>query len=181
MTGDFVRRGEIQSGQRFLDSSAPRLIRHAASHKPAAGEFSTPTAGKDKKLSPGAGQSPATLSRRGAPGRVYSRAMRGSWISVARPRNSHCSIGGSRPNKGSFFITPPEPTRTRVAGLITRWPVPDQENRCTRVITSSAEGMHCGTSGYAQQRPLARAARLIFLACRTTEQLKQHDVARRVA
>lgn len=40
-----------QSGQRFLDSSAPRLIRHIASCEAAGGGTLAPTAGKDEKLS----------------------------------------------------------------------------------------------------------------------------------
>jgi hypothetical protein len=46
----FAGRDEQQCGQRFLDSSAPRLIRHAASGESAGGVFSLP-AGKDQKLS----------------------------------------------------------------------------------------------------------------------------------
>lgn len=59
MTHKFAERGAIQSGQRFLDSSAPRLIRHAAFCKAAAGDFPSPPAGKEEKLSRGAGQGPA--------------------------------------------------------------------------------------------------------------------------
>ena len=51
MVYEFAERGTIQSGQRLLDNSAPRLIRHAASCKTAAGDSLSPTAGKDKKLS----------------------------------------------------------------------------------------------------------------------------------
>ena len=59
MIHDFAERGAIQSGQRFLDSSAPRLIRHAACCNTAAGDIPSPPAGKDEKLSRGAGQRPA--------------------------------------------------------------------------------------------------------------------------
>ena len=59
MVYKFAERGAIQSGQRFLDSTAPRLIRHAASCKTAGGDFPSPPAGKDEKLSRGAGQRPA--------------------------------------------------------------------------------------------------------------------------
>ena len=51
MNGEFAGCGEHQSGQRFLDSSAPRLIRHAASCETADGDSNTPPAGKDQKLS----------------------------------------------------------------------------------------------------------------------------------
>jgi len=54
MNTEFAGRNENQSGQRFLDSSDPRLIRHAASGE-AAGEFSSSPAGKDQKLSRGPG------------------------------------------------------------------------------------------------------------------------------
>lgn len=43
--------GENQSGQRFLDSSDPRLIRHVASCDAAGGGIKPLPAGKDKKLS----------------------------------------------------------------------------------------------------------------------------------
>ena len=41
----FAGRRAIQCGQRFLDGSVPRLVRHAASCKSAAGEFVSRTAG----------------------------------------------------------------------------------------------------------------------------------------
>jgi hypothetical protein len=56
-----------QSGQRFLNSSAPRLIRQVASCEAAAGGKIPLTAGKEEKLFRGAGQSPAIQSRRAAP------------------------------------------------------------------------------------------------------------------
>ena len=59
MTRKFAGRGATQSGQRFLDSSVPRLIRHAGSCESAGGEGPFPSAGKDQKLSWGAGRSPA--------------------------------------------------------------------------------------------------------------------------
>ena len=42
---------ENQSGQRFLDSSAPRLIRHVESCETAGGGITPLPAGKDQKLS----------------------------------------------------------------------------------------------------------------------------------
>ena len=42
---------EQQSGQRFLDSSAPRLIRHVASCETVGGGIIPLPAGKDEKLS----------------------------------------------------------------------------------------------------------------------------------
>lgn len=58
MAIDFAGHGDNQSGQRFLDSSAPRLIRHAAPCKTAGGGSSPLSAGKDQKLSRGVGRSP---------------------------------------------------------------------------------------------------------------------------
>lgn len=71
MIGEFAGCGELQSGQRFLDGSAPRLIRHVAPCEAAAGGSPSPTAGKDQKLSQGAGQSPA-----------LSRAKRAAFLSL---------------------------------------------------------------------------------------------------
>lgn len=48
---NFARCGEQQSGQRFLDSSDPRLKRHAALCETAGGGTYLPPAGKDEKLS----------------------------------------------------------------------------------------------------------------------------------
>lgn len=47
----FAGRNEQQSGQRFLDSSAPRLIRHVESCETAGGGITPLPAGKDQKLS----------------------------------------------------------------------------------------------------------------------------------
>jgi hypothetical protein len=47
--------GDHQSGQRFPDSSDPRLIRHIASCDMAGGDSISPSAGKDQKLSWGFG------------------------------------------------------------------------------------------------------------------------------
>jgi len=47
----FAGCGGQQSGQRFLDSSDPRLIRHVAPCETAGGDFSSLPAGKDEKLS----------------------------------------------------------------------------------------------------------------------------------
>jgi hypothetical protein len=54
MDTEFAGCCDKQSGQRFLDSSAPRLIRHVASCKAAGGAHSLP-AGKEEKLSWGFG------------------------------------------------------------------------------------------------------------------------------
>ncbi|HYK37040.1 rolling circle replication-associated protein [Alloacidobacterium sp.] len=59
----FAECDENQSGQRFLDSSAPRLIRHVASCETAGGGIIPLPAGKEEKLSRGAGQSPAVSAR----------------------------------------------------------------------------------------------------------------------
>jgi hypothetical protein len=45
----FAERDEYQSGQRFLNGSAPRLKRHVAFCETAAGDVASPTAGKDEK------------------------------------------------------------------------------------------------------------------------------------
>jgi hypothetical protein len=45
----FAERDEHQSGQRFLNGSAPRLRRHVAFCETAAGDVASPTAGKDEK------------------------------------------------------------------------------------------------------------------------------------
>ncbi len=50
MNLQFAECGAHQSGQRLLGSSAPRLIRHAASCETAGGEIQSPPAGKDEKL-----------------------------------------------------------------------------------------------------------------------------------
>jgi hypothetical protein len=59
---EFLECGATQSGQRFLDSSAPRLIRHATFWKTAGGELLSSPAGKDKKLSRSARRSLAMLA-----------------------------------------------------------------------------------------------------------------------
>jgi hypothetical protein len=63
MNLEFAGCNEHQSGQRFLDSSVPRLIRHFASCETAGGGVIPLPAGKDEKLSRGAGQSPAVSAR----------------------------------------------------------------------------------------------------------------------
>ncbi len=63
MKDEFARRSENQSGQRFLNGSAPRLIRHAASCKTAGGESIALPAGKDQKPFRGMGQSPMHFAR----------------------------------------------------------------------------------------------------------------------
>jgi hypothetical protein len=50
MDFEFVDCGAHQSGQRFPDSSVPRLRRHAASREAAGGGHEPPPAGKDQKL-----------------------------------------------------------------------------------------------------------------------------------
>ena len=50
-TVQFAECDESQSGQRFLDGSAPRLKRHVAYCETAAGDSYSPTAGKDEKPS----------------------------------------------------------------------------------------------------------------------------------
>ena len=52
---EFAGCGGEQSGQRFLDSSAPRLRRHASSCKEAGGDSHSLPAGKEEKLSWGFG------------------------------------------------------------------------------------------------------------------------------
>src|SRR6185437_4326344 len=51
MSVEFAECGEKQSGQRFLDSTDPRLIRHAALCETAGGGTHLPPAGKDEKPS----------------------------------------------------------------------------------------------------------------------------------
>ncbi|MBS1798191.1 MAG: hypothetical protein JSS95_00030 [Acidobacteria bacterium] len=46
---EFAERDEHQSGQRFLNGSAPRLKRHVAFCDTAAGDIASPAAGKDQK------------------------------------------------------------------------------------------------------------------------------------
>lgn len=65
MITQFAGHDEKQSGQRFLDSSAPRLIRHVVSCEAVGGGIEPLPAGKDQKLSRGVGQSP-TYGARGA-------------------------------------------------------------------------------------------------------------------
>jgi hypothetical protein len=62
MKGDFAGQRDFQSGQRFLDGSAPRLRRHAASCEAADGDLLSSSAGKDQKPSWGVGQSPTVLA-----------------------------------------------------------------------------------------------------------------------
>jgi hypothetical protein len=59
----FAGHDDNQSGLRFLDSSAPRLIRHVESCDTAGRGIIPPPAGKDQKLSRGAGQRPAVSAR----------------------------------------------------------------------------------------------------------------------
>jgi len=49
MHSKFAGHGEIQSAQRFLNGSAPRLIRHAVGCEAAGVESNTLPAGKDQK------------------------------------------------------------------------------------------------------------------------------------
>ena len=58
MNSEFAGRDELQSGQRFLDGSVPRLRRHVASCETAVGESLSLSAGKDQKPSWGVGRSP---------------------------------------------------------------------------------------------------------------------------
>jgi hypothetical protein len=51
MIVEFAGFGEHQSGQRFLDGSDPRLIRHAASCETAGVDSSSSPAGKEQKPS----------------------------------------------------------------------------------------------------------------------------------
>ncbi len=63
MKNDFAGQRATQSEQRFLDSSASRLIRHAASCETAGGDLTPSPAGKDQKLSQGCGDGvPAVLA-----------------------------------------------------------------------------------------------------------------------
>ncbi len=63
MDDKFAGRGENQSGQRFLNGSAPRLIRQVASCETAGGESETLPAGKDQKPFRGVGQRPTHSAR----------------------------------------------------------------------------------------------------------------------
>jgi hypothetical protein len=63
MYSEFAGRGENQSGQRFLSSSAPQLIRQAASCETAGGESISLPAGKDQELLRGVGQRPTFFAR----------------------------------------------------------------------------------------------------------------------
>jgi len=63
MNTEFAGSSKNQSGQRFLNGSAPRLIRHAASCKTAGGESNTLPAGKDQKPFRGVGRSPTISAR----------------------------------------------------------------------------------------------------------------------
>ena len=65
MHNKFAGQRATQSGQRFLDGSAPRLRRHAEVCEAAGGELLSSPAGKDQKPSWGVGQSP-TISARDA-------------------------------------------------------------------------------------------------------------------
>jgi hypothetical protein len=49
LNNKIAKRGEYQSGQRFLSGSVPRLIRHVAPCKTAGGESPSLPAGKDQK------------------------------------------------------------------------------------------------------------------------------------
>ena len=60
---EFAGHDAHQSGQRFLDSSAPRLKRHDVSCEAAGGGKEPLPAGKDQKLSRGVGQSPTYVAR----------------------------------------------------------------------------------------------------------------------
>ena len=59
---DFARRGEYQSGQRFLDSADPRLIRQAALCE-AAGGNSISRLPVRMKAVPGCGAAPRHVAR----------------------------------------------------------------------------------------------------------------------
>jgi hypothetical protein len=63
MHSKFAGHGEIQSAQRFLNGSAPRLIRHAVGCEAAGGESNTLPAGKDQKPFRGVGQRPTFFAR----------------------------------------------------------------------------------------------------------------------
>ena len=66
MSAKFPGQSANQSGQRFLDGSVPRLIRHAESCEAAGGELQSPSAGKDQKPSRGCGGGALTVLAREA-------------------------------------------------------------------------------------------------------------------
>lgn len=89
MNTKFAECSENQSGQRFLNGSAPRLIRHAASCKTAGGESNTLPAGKDQKPLRGVGWNP-TLSARAA--RVPSLASQAIESTSSGLRNRYSGM-----------------------------------------------------------------------------------------
>jgi hypothetical protein len=58
MTAQFAGCNDNQSGQRFLDGSVPRLLRHVAPCETAGGGTRPLSAGKDQNPSRGVGRSP---------------------------------------------------------------------------------------------------------------------------
>jgi hypothetical protein len=103
----FAGCGEQQSGQRFLDSSDPRLKRHVATCETAGGDFPSLPAGKDEKLS--REFEGGALIGRGAPEPSLLDSVTNNRHSVpdyyARPvgRGKHCgrySVRGIDPRTG---------------------------------------------------------------------------------
>ena len=63
MHSEFAGQRDFQSGQQFLDGSAPRLRRHAESCEAAGGDLLSSPAGKDQKPSGGVGCNPTDSAR----------------------------------------------------------------------------------------------------------------------
>jgi hypothetical protein len=93
MKSEFSGGNELESGQRFLDGSVPRLIRHVASCETAVGKKISPTAGKDKKLSRGVGRTPAF------PARIARVSSSLDSIQINRDRPK-----GWKRNRGAFTV-----------------------------------------------------------------------------
>lgn len=98
---EFAGCSDKQSGQRFLDSSAPRLKRQVVSCETAAGGEVPLTAGKDQKLSQGFGDRVPNLRAVGASGIVAAGVGLSSLDSVQINRDRP---KGWKRNCGSFTV-----------------------------------------------------------------------------
>ena len=99
MRNEFARQRDIQSGQRFLDGSAPRLRRHAESCEAAGGDLLSSPAGKDQKPSWGVGQTPTVSAREACPPSLLDPIQNNR--DKQQGRGKHCgkfTVRGQRPN-----------------------------------------------------------------------------------
>jgi hypothetical protein len=135
---DFAECGVTQCGQRFLDSSAPRLIRHATFGRTVGRESTFLPAGKDQKLSRSARQS---LAMPASPQRLPRRAQRAEQPAPSLRPLSFYGVHPCREPKQNQF-----PARIQ-AFLAASLPTPLRElQRPSRILYTAVGGDLAGAS-----------------------------------